>query len=186
MAISLVAAGVIWKFMYQYQPPGMPQTGTVNALLSAVVPGFQPRAWLFNRSLNNPALIFVLVWMWVGFAMVILYAALKGIDDALLEAARLEGATEFQIFFEITLPLMMPTVIVVTTTLVITVLKVFDIVYVMTNGSLGTDVIANRMYKEMFNYNDFGRASAFAMLLLLAIVPVMFINIKRFGKGARA
>jgi alpha-glucoside transport system permease protein len=185
MAISLVAAGVIWKFMYQYQPPGMPQTGTVNALLSAVVPNFQPRAWLFDRSLNNPALIFVLVWMWVGFAMVILYAALKGIDEALLEAARLEGATEFQIFFKITLPLMMPTVIVVTTTLVINVLKVFDVVYVMTNGSLGTDVIANRMYKEMFNYNDFGRASAFATLLLLAIVPVMFINIKRFGRGAR-
>jgi len=186
MAISLVAAGVIWKFMYQYQPPGQPQTGTVNSLLSAIVPGFQPRAWLFDRALNNPALIFVLVWMWVGFAMVILYAALKGIDEALLEAARLEGATEFQIFFKITLPLMMPTVTVVTTTLVINVLKVFDVVYVMTNGSLGTDVIANRMYKEMFNYNDFGRASAFATILLLAIIPVMFINIKRFGRGGRS
>jgi len=186
MAISLVAAGVIWKFMYQYQPPGQPQTGTVNSLLSALVPAFQPRAWLFDRTLNNPALIFVLVWMWVGFAMVILYAALKGIDEALLEAARLEGATEFQIFFKITLPLMMPTVTVVTTTLVINVLKVFDVVYVMTNGSLGTDVIANRMYKEMFNYNDFGRASAFATLLLLAIIPVMFMNIKRFGRGGRA
>ncbi|HVO18420.1 MAG TPA: sugar ABC transporter permease [Anaeromyxobacter sp.] len=186
MAISLVAAGVIWKFMYQYQPPGQPQTGTVNSFLSTLVPGFQPRAWLFDRALNNPALIFVLVWMWVGFAMVILYAALKGIDEALLEAARLEGATEFQIFFKITLPLMMPTVTVVTTTLVINVLKVFDVVYVMTNGSLGTDVIANRMYKEMFNYNDFGRASAFATLLLLAIIPVMFMNIKRFGRGGRA
>ena len=185
MAISLVAAGVIWKFMYQYQPPGTPQTGTINAMLSAVIPGFQPRAWLFDRTLNNPSLIFVLVWMWVGIAMVILYAALKGIDEALLEAARLEGATEFQIFFKITLPLMMPTVIVVATTLVINVLKVFDVVYVMTNGNLGTDVVANRMYKEMFNYNNFGRASAFATLLLLAIIPVMFINIKRFGKGGR-
>jgi len=79
---------------------------------------------------------------------------------------------------------MMPTVTVVTTTLVINVLKVFDVVYVMTNGNLGTDVIANRMYKEMFNYNDFGRASAFAMLLLLAVVLVMFINIRRFGRRA--
>jgi alpha-glucoside transport system permease protein len=184
MAISLVAAGVIWKFMYQYQPPGEAQTGTINSLLSATIPGFHPRAWLFDKALNNPALIFVMVWMWVGFAMVILYAALKGIDEALLEAARLEGASEFQIFFKITLPLMMPTVIVVTTTLVISVLKVFDIVYVMTNGSLDTDVIANRMYKEMFNYNNFGRASAFAMLLLIAIIPVMFINIKRFGRRA--
>ncbi len=182
MAISLVAAGVIWKFMYQYQPAGEAQTGTVNALLSSVLPGFEPRAWLFDKSLNNGALIFVLVWMWVGFAMVILYAALKGIDEALLEAARLEGASELQIFFRITLPLMMPTVIVVTTTLVISVLKVFDIVYVMTNGALGTEVVANRMYKEMFNYNDFGRASAFATLLLVAIIPVMFINIRRFGR----
>ena len=186
MAISLVAAGVIWKFMYQYQPPGEPQTGTVNSLLSLAIPAFRPRAWLFDRSLNNFALILVLVWMWVGFAMVILYAALKGIDEALLEAARLEGATEFQIFFKITLPLMMPTVTVVTTTLVINVLKVFDVVYVMTNGNLGTDVIANRMYKEMFNYNDFGRASAFATVLLLAIIPVVFINIRRFGRGGRA
>jgi alpha-glucoside transport system permease protein len=184
MAISLVAAGVIWKFMYQYQPPGAAQTGTVNSLISVLVPGFQPRAWLFDRSLNNPALIVVLVWMWVGFAMVILYAALKGIDEALLEAARIEGAGEFQIFFKIILPLMMPTVIVVTTTLVINVLKVFDVVYIMTNGSLDTDVIANRMYKEMFNYNDFGRAAAFATLLLLAIIPVMFINVRRFGRKA--
>jgi alpha-glucoside transport system permease protein len=184
MAISLVAAGVIWKFMYQYQPAGAPQTGTVNALLSAAVPAFRPRAWLFDRALNNPALIAVLVWMWVGFAMVILYAALKGIDESLLEAARLEGASELQIFLKVTLPLMMPTVVVVTTTLVISVLKVFDVVYVMTNGSLDTDVVANRMYKEMFNYNDFGRASAFAMLLLFAIVPVMLLNLRRFGRRA--
>ena len=186
MAISLVAAGVIWKFMYQFQPPGAPQTGTINALLSALVPGFRPRAWLFDTSLNNAALILVLVWMWVGFAMVILYAALKGIDEALLEGARIEGASEPQIFFRIVLPLIMPTVIVVGTTLVITVLKVFDVVYVMTNGNLGTDVIANRMYKEMFNYNDFGRASAFATLLLLAIVPVMLINIRRFSRKGDA
>lgn len=184
MAISLVAAGVIWKFMYQYQPPGTAQTGTVNALLSAVVPGFTPRAWLFDRLLNNPALIAVLVWMWVGFAMVILYAALKGVDPALLEAARLDGASELQVFFRITLPLILPTVSVVTTTLIIGVLKVFDIVYVMTNGSLGTDVVANRMYKEMFNYGDFGRASAFAALLLLAILPVMVLNLRRFVRKA--
>ncbi len=185
MAISLVAAGVIWKFMYQFQPAGTEQTGTANALLSAVIPGFRPRAWLFDRALNNPSLIVVLVWMWVGFAMVILYAALKGIDEALLEAARLDGATEVQIFFKITLPLMKPTVVVVATTLVISVLKVFDVVYVMTNGSLDTDVVANRMYKEMFNYNDFGRASAFATLLLLAIIPVMIMNLRRFGRGSR-
>jgi alpha-glucoside transport system permease protein len=180
MAISFVAAGVIWKFMYQYQPPGTAQVGTLNAILTSF--GLDPQVWLFNKSENNWSLIAVGVWMWTGFAMVILSAGLKGIDDSLFEAARIEGASEGQIFFRIVLPLMKPTVIVVTTTLVISVLKIFDIVYVMTNGSLDTDVIANRMYKEMFNYHNFGRASAFATLLLLAIVPVMVLNIKRFGQ----
>jgi len=182
MAISFVAAGVIWKFMYQYQPAGTAQVGTVNAALSALSSSFKPQAWLFNKAENNWALIAVGVWMWTGFAMVILSAALKGIDESLFEAARIEGANEIQIFFRIILPLMKPTVIVVTTTLVISVLKIFDIVYVMTNGSLDTDVIANQMYKEMFNYQNFGRASAIATLLLLAIVPVMALNIKRFGR----
>jgi alpha-glucoside transport system permease protein len=184
MAISLVAAGVIWKFMYQYQPPGAAQVGTLNAVLTAVVPGFEPRAWLFDRALNNPALVFVLVWMWVGFAVVILRAAIRGIDPALPEAARLDGASELQVFFRITLPLVRPTLLVVTTTLVIGVLKVFDVVYVMTNGSLDTEVVANRMYKEMFTYGDFGRASAFAVLLLLAILPVLWLHVRRFARKA--
>ena len=181
MTISFVAAGVIWKFMYQYQPAGSPQVGALNALLTAWAPGFQPQAWLFNPSLNNWALIAVGIWMWTGFAMVICSAALKGIDETLLEAARIEGASEAKIFFHIVLPLMRPTVVVVTTTLVIGVLKVFDIVYVMTNGNLGTDVIANQMYKEMFNFHDFGRASAIATVLLLAILPIMAMNLRRVG-----
>jgi len=184
MAISFVAAGVIWKFMYQYQPPGTPQVGTLNALITTF--GLAPQVWLFDKAENNWALIAVGIWMWTGFAMVILSAGLKGIDDSLFEAARIEGASEGQIFFRIVLPLMKPTVIVVTTTLVISVLKIFDIVYVMTNGSLDTDVIANRMYKEMFNYHNFGRASAFATVLLLAIIPVMVLNIKRFGQKETA
>ncbi len=185
MAISLVAAGVIWKFMYQFQPSGAAQLGTVNAVLTAVVPGFTPRAWLFDRALNNPALVFVLVWMWVGFAMVILHAAIRGIEPALVEAARLDGASELQVFFRITLPLVRPTVAVVATTLVVGVLKVFDVVYVMTNGSLDTEVVANRMYKEMFTYGDFGRASAFATLLLLAILPILWLHVRRFTRKAR-
>jgi alpha-glucoside transport system permease protein len=183
MAISFVAAGVIWKFMYQYQPAGAAQVGTVNAVLSAISPGFQPQAWLFNKSQNNWALIIVAIWMWVGFAMVILSAGLKGIPESLIEAARIDGAKEGRIFISIILPLLRSTVTVVTTTLVITVLKIFDVVYVMTNGNLDTDVIANRMYKEMFNYQNFGRASAFAVILLLAIIPVMVLNIRRFGRG---
>ena len=183
MAISFVAAGVIWKFMYQFQPAGTAQVGTVNAIFSAVFPGFQPQAWLFNKSQNNGALIIVGIWMWVGFAMVILSAGLKGISTSLIEAARIDGAREGRIFFSIILPLMRSTITVVTTTLVISVLKIFDVVYVMTNGNLDTDVIANRMYKEMFNYQNFGRASAFAVILLLAIIPVMILNIRRFGRG---
>jgi alpha-glucoside transport system permease protein len=185
MAISFVAAGVIWKFMYEFKPQGAPQIGVVNAFFTAVIPSFQPRAWLFDRSLNNWALIAVGIWMWTGFAMVILSAGLKGISGELLEAARIDGAGELQVFFRIILPLMRPTIVVVATTLVINVLKIFDIVYVMTNGALGTEVIANRMYKEMFNYRDFGRASALAVLLLLAIIPAMALNLRRFARGRR-
>ncbi|HEY9593069.1 MAG TPA: sugar ABC transporter permease [Spirochaetia bacterium] len=183
MAISFVAAGVIWKFMYQFQPAGTTQIGTVNAILGALSPGFKPQAWLFNKSQNNWALIIVGIWMWVGFAMVILSAGLKGISVSLVEAARIDGCREGQVFFRIILPLMRSTITVVATTLIITVLKIFDVVYVMTNGALDTDVIANRMYKEMFNYQNFGRASAFAVLLLVAIVPVMILNIRRFGRS---
>ncbi len=182
MAISFVAAGVIWKFMYQFQPAGTPQIGTVNAIFTAISPHFTPQAWLFNKSQNNWALIIVGIWMWVGFAVVILSAGLKGISLSFIEAARIDGANERQIFFRVILPLLRSTLTVVATTLIINVLKVFDVVYVMTNGSLDTEVIANRMYKEMFNYQHFGRASALAVILLAAIIPVMVLNIRRFGR----
>ncbi len=182
MAISFVAAGVIWRFMYQFQPAGSQQIGTVNAILTAVSPHFTPQAWLFNKSQNNWALIVVGVWMWVGFAVVILSAGLKGISPSFLEAARMDGASEMQVFFRVILPLLRGTLTVVATTLVINVLKIFDVVYVMTNGNLDTEVIANRMYKEMFNYQHFGRASALAVILLAAIIPVMVLNIRRFGR----
>jgi alpha-glucoside transport system permease protein len=180
MAISYVAAGVIWKLMYDFQPAGEPQTGALNAILTGIVPGFEPKAWLFNQTYNNAALIIIGVWMWTGFCMVVLSAALKGIPDELLEAARVDGANEWQIFWRVILPLMKSTIAVVTTTMIINVLKIFDIVYVMTNGNLDTEVIANRMYKEMFNFRHFGRAGAIAFILLLATIPVMVVNIRRF------
>lgn len=182
MAISFVAAGVIWKFMYEFKPKGTPQIGTVNAMLTTLFPSFEPQAWLFNPRINNWALIVVGIWIWTGFAMVILSASIKGVPKEIVEAARIDGAGEFQVFFRVTLPIIKPTIIVVTTTLIINVLKIFDIVYVMTNGILGTEVIANRMYKEMFNFMNFGMASALAVLLLVAIIPVMLMNIKRFGQ----
>lgn len=178
MAISFVAAGIIWKLMYDYQPAGQAQTGTLNAIVTTF--SGQPVPWLIDRLTNTPALIWVGVWMWTGFAMVILSAGLKGIPKEIIEAARVDGANEWAILRRITIPMMSSTIVVVATTMVITTLKVFDIVYVMTNGNFGTDVIANRMYKEMFIFNDFGRASAIAVVLLLAIIPVMLVNINRF------
>jgi alpha-glucoside transport system permease protein len=183
MAISFVAAGVIWKFMYEYKPKGAEQIGTLNAVFTLLVPGFEPQAWLFNPRINNWALIAVGIWMWTGFSMVILSAAIKSIPGEIVEAARIDGARELQIFVRITLPLLRPTLVVVTTTLIINVLKIFDIVYVMTNGILGTEVIANSMYKQMFNYLNFGVAGALAVLLLVAIVPVMLLNIRRFAQS---
>ena len=179
MAISFVAASVIWRFMFEFRPAGMPQIGLLNALLSNF-PGFKPVAWLVNTRVNNFALIGVGIWVWTGFCTVILSAALKGIPPEILEAARIDGASEWQIFWRVILPMMRTTILVVATTMVIIVLKVFDIVYVMTNGNLGTEVIANRMYKEMFNYHHFGRASAIAVILLLAVIPVIAFNVRRF------
>jgi alpha-glucoside transport system permease protein len=177
-AISFVAAGTIWKFIYSYQPPGVEQTGTLNALV--VLFGGEPHPWLAEAPLNNLLLIVVGVWAWAGFATVILSASLKGVPVELLEAARLDGASEPMVFREIILPLLLPTITVVATTLVIFALKAFDVVYVMTNGNFDTEVLANRMYKEMFNVRNYGRASAVAVILLLGIIPVLIFNVRRF------
>jgi alpha-glucoside transport system permease protein len=180
LAISMVAAGVIWKFMYDYKPPGTAQTGTINALIGTV--GLGPVGWLQSPSfrLSTLAMVAIMVWMWTGFAMVIISAALKGIDPELLEAARIDGANEWQVFRKVTFPLLGPTLAVVSTTMIITSLKTFDIVYTLTNGNYDTDVIANLMVKEMFTFGDFGRASAVAVILLIAIVPIMAFNIRQF------
>ena len=179
LAISFVAAGVIWNFMYQYQDPSRPQTGTLNALIGLV--GLGPVRFTQEQPINNFSLIFIGIWMWTGFAMVILSAGLKGISIELLEAARVDGANEWQVFRGIILPLLLPTIFVVGTTIVITALKSFDIVFTVTNGNFGTDVIAREMWQQMFTPpGNFGRASAVAIVLLLAIIPFMVINVRRF------
>ena len=180
LAISMVAASVIWYFMYLYKPPGTDQVGTMNAAIGTV--GLGPVAWtqVQDFRVNTIMLIIVMIWMWTGFAMVIISAALKGINPELMEAARVDGANEWQVFRGIIFPLLVPTIVVVSTTMIITALKAFDIVYTMTSGHLNTEVIANLMYKEMFSYTQYGRASAIAVVLLVAIVPIMFFNIGRF------
>lgn len=174
MAISFVAAGVIWSFMYNFNA----DIGTVNAAITAV--GGEAIPLLLQWPLNTFLLIIVGIWMWVGFAMIILSAGLKGISTELLEAARMDGATELQVFMRIILPLLAPTIAVVATTIVITALKTFDIVYVMTGGRYGTEVIGTLFYNERFTNSNIGTSSAVAIILLLAIIPVMIFNIRRF------
>lgn len=179
MAISAVALGVIWKFMFWYQPADAPQTGTLNAIVVNVFHQ-APKTWLTDPNVNNFALIAAAIWGITGFSMVILSAALKGIPADLLEAARVDGAGEITIFRRVIFPLMMPTVVVVGTTLVIFALKAFDVVYVMTAGNFGTDVLANRMYKLLYLSDNPGGASAVAIILLLAVIPVLIFNLRQF------
>lgn len=174
MAISFVAAGVIWGFMYDFDP----DIGTLNAAITTV--GIEEQSWLTEWPRDTFMIIIVGIWMWVGFAMVILSAGLKGISTELLEAARIDGANELQVFRSIILPLLAPTIAVVATTIVITALKTFDIVFVMTSGNFGTEVIASLFYRARFINGDAGSAAAVAVILLLAIIPVMLINIRRF------
>ena len=175
--ISAVAASIIWKFMFDYQPPGAVQTGTLNALLGVV--GRDPVAWLINATTNNAALIFVGVWTATGFCMVIISASLKAISSEVLEAARIDGANEFQIVRLVITPLLWPTITVVGTTMLINALKTFDIVYVMTNGAYNTDVIATQMFSQL-QHNHYGRAAAVGVVLFVAVVPLLIVNIRRF------
>jgi alpha-glucoside transport system permease protein len=125
-------------------------------------------------------LIAILVWLQTGYAMVLLSAALKGVPEELLEAARIDGASEIQAFFKIIIPYIQGTIVTVATTILIATLKIFDIVFVMTNGLFATEVMASQQYKQMFKFQDFGRGSAVAVVLLIAVAPVMLYNLRQF------
>ncbi|MGH2498127.1 MAG: carbohydrate ABC transporter permease [Ktedonobacteraceae bacterium] len=183
MAISFVGAGVIWRFMYIYEPANQTQIGLLNAFLSLFHIG--PQAWTINESINNLALIVVYVWMWTGFSMVILSAALKGIPDEIIEAAKMDGASRLTMFWRITIPMIAPTLTVVTITMLINILKIFDVVYVMTGGNYNTSVVAMEFYNQLFNFSNYGLGSAFAVLLTIVILPVMYINIRRLRAEER-
>lgn len=183
MAISFVSAGVIWRFMYIYEPSGQTQIGLLNAILSIF--HISPQTWTITQPWNNFALIAVYVWMWTGFSMVIISAALKGIPDDIIEAAKIDGASRFVMFWRITIPMIGPTLGVVTITMVINILKIFDVIYVMTGGNYNTSVVAMEFYNELFQFNNYGLASALAVLLTVAILPVMFINIRRIAAEER-
>ncbi|MCC6613843.1 MAG: sugar ABC transporter permease [Anaerolineae bacterium] len=179
MAISFVGASVIWKFIYDYRPEGQAQIGVLNALVTSL--GGQPQAWLTIPFWNNIFLMIILIWIQTGFAMVLMSAALRGVPEETLEAARIDGANEVQIFFNIMIPQIIGTILVVWTTITIVVLKVFDIVLAMTNGQWDTEVLANLMYDWMFRGGgDFGRGSMLATVIMIAVIPIMIWNIRRF------
>lgn len=177
MAISFVGAGVIWGFVYDFNT-GATQTGLLNAIITKL--GGEPVAFLSTEPINTLALVVVGVWIWTGFCMTIISAALKGVPVPVLEAARVDGANEWIVFWRVMMPMIAPTVVVVITTMVINVLKIFDIVYVMTGGNFGTEVIANRMYTEMYVNFNAGRGTAIAVILIILVIPFMYLNIRRF------
>jgi alpha-glucoside transport system permease protein len=183
LAISFVGASVIWRFVYYYQPAGTEQIGLLNALVTAM--GGEPQAWLILRPWNNFFLIFIMIWLQTGFAMVIQSAAVKGVPSSLLEAARIDGAGEIRIFFNVIIPYIKGTILTVTTTILFLVLKVFDIVYVMTSGNYDTGIVASRMYQEAFIYRNFGRGSALAVFLFIVVVPFMIRNITQMREVRR-
>jgi alpha-glucoside transport system permease protein len=183
MAVSYVAASVIWSFMYDASAV----TGTVNAILKFLVPvvtlgfkSFSEVAWLGSRYTVNLALIAAGIWMWTGFCTVIFTAAIRSVPDEMLEAAHIEGAGPVQLFFRIILPSIRSTVLVVTTTMVINVLKIFDLVYTMTDGGpFGeSEVVANYMYRTAFIDKNFQYASAMAVILFMAVIPVLIANVR--------
>jgi len=196
LAISFVGAAVIWKFVYAWKPEGQEQIGILNAIWIwiggflvdwGILEEVEPIAWLQEIPINTFALIAIMVWLQVGFAMVVLSAAIKGVPSELTEAARIDGASERQIFFRITIPSIKGSLLVVYTTIAIAVLKVFDIIFVTTGGNFDTSVVAVRMYQEMFRFRNFGQATTMAVILLVAVIPIMVVNIRnlrRQGIGA--
>ena len=183
LAISLIGASVIWGFMYAWEPAGQPQIGLLNAVVVAT--GNQAVPFFTTNPLNIMAEIVIMIWLQTGFAMVVLSAAIKGVSTEIIEAARLDGANERQLFLRVIVPAIRGSIVTVSTTIAIVTLKIFDIVYVTTGGRFGDDVVANRMFHEMFQFFDDGRASALATLLFLAVLPVMYINLRNFRRQQR-
>ena len=180
MAISFAGASITWRLIYNFRPQGF---GSNIGLLNGVMIGFgqNPVDWLSQHPWNNLYLMVIMIWMQTGFAMVVLSAAIKAIPDEIIEAARIDGASEWQVFRRVMVPTILPTIVVVTTYMVINALKVFDIVFVMGNAqSNGTEVIAERMIYWFFIGANYGRGAAIAVVLFVAVIPVMIWNVRRF------
>ncbi|MCC7163073.1 MAG: sugar ABC transporter permease [Anaerolineae bacterium] len=180
MAISMVGASIIFNMIYAVSP----DIGLLNAIYTGIT-GNQPIAWKAAAEIqpwNNLFLIFVMIWLQTGYAMVLFSAAIKGIPGEILEAARVDGANELTVFFQIMLPSIRGTIITVSTTVVIFTLKIFDVVWVMTGGQFNTQVIATQFYREYFTAANAGLGSAIAIVLLILVIPVMIYNIRGFNE----
>lgn len=202
MAISFIGAGIIWDFVYEVRSVDANQIGLLNAIVKAL--GFKPQAWttqiwineLYENMpswmgfldgridwVNNLFLIVIVIWLQTGFAMVLFSAALKGIPQDLIEAARVDGAKEGQILRRIMIPYIRGTIITVSTTVIIFTLKIFDIVWAMTGGNFDTEVIGTQFYRQNFVLRNFGLGAAIAVVLLIAVIPVMFYNLRQFAQN---
>jgi alpha-glucoside transport system permease protein len=182
MAISMVAASIIWKFMYEYRPTARPQIGVFNAILKEL--GLDTYQFLINDPANTLFLIAIMVWIQAGFAMTVLSAAIKAIPDDIIEAAKLDGVSGAKMFRWITLPSIRPALIVVLTTIAIGTLKVFDIVRTMTGGQFNTSVIANEFYAQSFRFDQNGIGAAFAVVLFVLVIPIVAYNVVQMRKDA--
>jgi alpha-glucoside transport system permease protein len=181
MAISFVGASIIWKFVYDYRDPAEPQIGLLNQVVIWL--GWKnPPNWLLTQPLNNFLLMVIMIWVQTGFAMVVLSAAIKAIPGDVIEAASLDGATGVKLFRTVTVPMIRNTLVVVFTTILIAVLKIFDIVRTVTGGNYGTQVLANEMYNQSFTLYDAGRGSALAVILFVGVMPVMIYNVVQLRK----
>lgn len=180
MAISFVGAATIWGLVYAYNAPGSAQTGLLNAIVTAL--GGDPQPWYQIEAgrLNSIALMVILIWLQTGFAMVLISSAIKGVPEDTVEAGRMDGASEARIFWQIVFPQVRPTLIAVLITVLILVLKVFDLIFVTTNGLFNSDVIANLFFRKLFTDQHAGQASAIVVVLLILVLPILVYQVKSF------
>jgi alpha-glucoside transport system permease protein len=180
-AISLVGGALIWSYVYNYVEPSQPQTGLLSQI--AIKLGWHnPPNWLTSAPLNLYLEMIILIWIQAGFAMVVLGAALKAIPEDILEAARMDGATGFTLFRTVQIPMIRTTLIVVLTTVMITTLKAFDIVFTLNNGNFNTDVLARQMYADLFVTNQVSRGASLAVILFILVTPLVVFNVIQLRK----
>jgi alpha-glucoside transport system permease protein len=181
MSISFIAAATIWRFVYAYRPPGQPQIGILNSIWTSITKA-DPISWLqvTTAHANSFLIMAVVIWLNAGYAMVLLSAAIKGVPEETIEAARIDGASERQTFFRVVAPQIRTTIVAVFITVLITTMKIFDIVFAMTTGQFNTDVLGVEFYNQFFAFNNPGKASAIVVILIIAVVPVIIYQIRTY------